>query len=322
MHPAIALRAVVCGAVVLLASACAPSSYAVRHPAPSGQAVSGSIPAAQLGLIDNRPTSDKVFFSGILPATLTVDGAPVDSVAFLQRNLQAELQSRGIPLEVHKGADAMPQLFLRTFHIRNHRTNAYAPFVSFTLLSGDLQTAAGQPQRIGVFVKRGKVPVWSFDEIIEPTLNQPLSIAVKELAAKIANHLYGASSDDAEVERLVTKLATRNDDSYLDVYALGFSNNPKAIATLVPLTHDPDEYVRIAAISSLGTLRASDQLELLKSIYNGDGIWQDRAMALKSIGDIGGDDARAFLAEQVDKVQQDKSGKETDWTLQVLGLYL
>lgn len=314
-------RAGLCAALALLVTACAPSSYAVRNPAPSGQLVAGQATAGKLGLVDNRATADKVFFSGVLPATLTLDGAPVDAASFLQRNLQGELQSRGIPVDVSTDATSMPQLSLRTFHIRNHRTNAYAPFVSFTLVSGDLETAAGK-QRLGVFVKRGKVPVWSFDEVIEPTLNQPLSIAVKELAAKVADRLYAGKSDDAEVQRLVAKLATRNDQSFLDAYALGFTNNPKAIEALVPLTRDPDEYVRIAAISSLGTLRANDQLDLLKSIYNGGGMWQDRAMALKSIGDIGSDEARAFLAEQSDKMQKDKSGKEADWTLQVIGLYL
>ena len=321
MHLTHIARAGFCATLVLLATACAPSSYAVRNPAPSSQLVAGAPAAGKLGLVDNRATGDKVFFSGILPATLTVDGAPVDAVAYLQRNLQAELQSRGVSAEVLADAATMPQLSLRTFHIRNHRSNGYAPFISFTLISADLATDAGK-QRIGVFVKRGKVPVWSFDEVIEPTLNQPLSIAVKELAAKITDRLYAGKSDDAEVARLVAKLATRNDLSYLDAYALGFTNNPKAIEALVPLTRDPDEYVRIAAISSLGTLRARDQLDALKSIYNGTGMWQDRAMALKSIGDIGTDEARAFLAEQVDKVQKEKSGKETDWTLQVIGLYL
>ena len=314
-------RAGACSALVLLATACAPSSYAVRNPAPSAQLVAGQLPASKLGLVDNRATGDKVFFSGILPATLTVDGAPVDAAKFLQRNLQAELQSRGVSAEVLADAATMPRLSLRTFHIRNHRSNGYAPFISFTMISADLETDTGK-QRIGVFVKRGKVPVWSFDEVIEPTLNQPLSIAVKELAAKITDRLYAGKSDDAEVARLVAKLATRNDLSYLDAYALGFTNNAKAIDALVPLTRDSDEYVRIAAISSLGTLRAGDQLGVLKAIYNGDGIWQDRAMALKSIGDIGSDDARAFLAEQVDKVQKEKSGKEANWTLQVIGLYL
>lgn len=314
-------RSGVCIALVTLATACAPSSYAVRNPAPSGQLVVAQAPAGKLGVVDNRATGDKVFFSGILPATLTVDGAPVDAVAFLQRNLQAELQSRGVSAEVLADAATMPRLSLRTFHIRNHRSNGYAPFISFTMISADLDTDAGK-QRIGVFVKRGKVPVWSFDEVIEPTLNQPLSIAVKELAAKITDRLYAGKSDDAEVARLVAKLATRNDLSYLDAYALGFTNNPKAVDALVPLTRDPDEYVRIAAISSLGTLRARDQLDALKAIYSGTGMWQDRAMALKSIGDIGTDEARAFLTEQVDKVQKEKSGKETDWTLQVIGLYL
>ena len=64
-------RAGLCAALALLATACAPSSYAVRNPAPSGQAIAGQAPAGKLGLVDNRAVGDKVFFSGVLPATAT-----------------------------------------------------------------------------------------------------------------------------------------------------------------------------------------------------------------------------------------------------------
>ena len=152
--------------------------------------------------------------------------------------------------------------------------------------------------------------------------NQPLSLATKELAAKIASRLYDARSSDAEVDRLATKIATRGDDSYLDVYALGFTNNPKAIPTMAKLARDPDEYVRLAAISSLGTLGASDHLDLLKSIHTGEGMWQDRAMALKAIGDLGTPEAKAYLDEQLAVLKTRAADKDTNWTLQVIGLYL
>ncbi|GAB2509984.1 hypothetical protein GCM10027084_26490 [Pseudoxanthomonas sangjuensis] len=311
-----------CAILLALLTACAPSSYAVRNPAPSGLIFDGTAQATTttLNVVDSRTGNDRVFSSGVLPAALTVDGAPVEAYAYLTRNLQAELASRGVDTEVKNATGVLPQLDLKSFRMQNHRTNAYSPFVTFTFLSGDLVTDEGA-HRLGVFVKRGKVPVWSFNEVIEPTLNEPLSLAIKELAAKIAGRLYGARSSDAEVDRLAAKLSTRGDNSYLDVYALGFTNNPKAIATVQALTKDPDEYVRIAAISSLGTLGASDQLPLLESIYRDGNMWQDRAMALKAIGDLDTAEARAFLSEQLAGLKAAPASNETNWTLQVIGLY-
>ena len=50
--------------------------------------------------------------------------------------------------------------------------------MTLTFLSVDLETADSK-KRIGVFIKRGKVPVMSFEEVVEPTFNQPLSLAVR-----------------------------------------------------------------------------------------------------------------------------------------------
>lgn len=315
------VRAGVCAALVTLLSACAPASYAVRNPAPSGLAfvANGAAPTT-LALADSRAGSERTFFSGILPSTLTVDNVPLDAAGYLARNLEAELASRGTPTRVDAAGTTFPRLDLKGFRIQNHRASAYSPFVTFTLISGDLETAAGK-KRLGVFVKRGKVPVWSFNEIIEPTLNQPLSLAVKELATKVGAQLYSARSADTEVDRLVAKLGTRNDDSYLDVYALGFTNNTKAVPALTTLVRDNDEYVRLAAISSLGTLGASDQFDLLKSVYRDAGMWQDRAMAIKAIAELGTADAQAFVTQEQQALKA-RADQEASWTLQVIGLYM
>ncbi len=315
------VRAMACTATLALVTACAPASYAVRNPAPTGLAFTSPAPATALTVVDSRAGSERVFSSGVLPAALTVDGAPLDAAGYLARNLQAELASRGAAVNVGTSGTEFPRLDLKSFRMLNHRASGFSPFVTFTFLGGDLETAAGK-QRLGVFIKRGKVPQWSFQEVVEPTFNEPLSLAVKELAAKIAGRLYGARSSDDDVLDLVAKIGSRSDNSYLDVYALGFTNNPKAIPTMVTLARDPDEYVRLAAISSLGTLGASDQLELLKSIHTGDGMWQDRAMALKAIGDLGTADARAYLDAQLADLKARPADKDTNWTLQVVGLYL
>ncbi|KAF1723355.1 HEAT repeat domain-containing protein [Pseudoxanthomonas japonensis] len=321
MHVHHFARMAACVAALALLAGCAPKSYSVRHPAPSEQLVFGtSAPATTLALVDARPGAGRAFSSGILPAALTVDGAPLDAAGYLASNLQAELVARGLPTQVDLGGTGLPTLELTAFRMQNHRANGFSPFVTLTFLGGELVTSEGK-QRLGVFVKRGKVPVWSFDEVVEPTFNQPLSLAIKELAAKIAARLHGARSSDADVDRLVKKIATRGDDSYLDVYALGFTNNPTAIGPMAVLARDPDEYVRLAAISSLGTLGAVDQLELLTSIYRDGTLWQDRAMALKAIGDLDSPAADAFLAAEHAALEARAGDKEVDWTLQVVRLY-
>lgn len=319
-----AMRAISALGVLLTLTACAPSAYMVKAPAPSGMkyAVPATAAPASLALVDNRQGDERIFHSGVLSATLNVDGAPLDAPQFFARHVAAELASRGVPLTIEAGANGLPRLTLNTFRVQNHRANGFSPFVTFTLIGAELETPAGK-KRLGVFVKRGKVPVWSFDEVVEPTFNQPLSIAVKEFSSKVANQLYAYRASDDVVRNLAAKLATRTESSFLDVYALGFTNNPAAIEPLAKLTSDPDEYVRLAAISSLGNLGAVSHFGLLKSIYEKqDGLWQDRAMAIKSIADLGTPDALEYVRAELARHEKSSGDKDSIWTAQILGLYL
>lgn len=303
-------------------SACAPSSYIVKEPAPSGikyEAV-GARAKSQLSVVDERRPDDRVFSSGVLPAQLMVGKDAIDATPFLAKHLEAELASRGLDVGATTVDAGLPRVRVKTFRIQNHRVNAYTPFITFTYLSADLETGAGA-QRIGVFVKRGKVPVWSFSEVVEPTFNQPLSLAVKEFASKIANALFSYRASDAVVSELAAKIANRTDDTYLDVYALGFTNNQAAVEPIVKLLDDPDEYVRLAAISSLGNLRAVSQMERLKAIYQSQAIWQDRAMAIKAIADFGTPESKAFVTEELKNLSA-RTDSDSVWTSQILALYL
>lgn len=300
-------------------AACAPSNYTVRQPAPSTVPYEAGTHPTTLAVTGTQSTGG--FMTGTLLSTLVVDGRPIEPMPFLTTALQAEFAARGLDVQVAGDASAFPRLDVRTFRMQNHRTNAYTPYITLTFLSADLETAAGK-KRLGVFVKRGKVPVWSFDEIVEPTLNEPMSIAVKELASKVANELYGARAPEAAVDTLLGQVAALKGDDYQAVYALGFTNHPKAIEVVAALTTADPEYVRIAAISSLGNLRAVGQFERLKGIYGNAKLWQDRAMALKAIGDLGTPEALAFLQEQKARWQQQTADKESEWTLSVIDLYL
>lgn len=312
---------------LLSVSACAPSAYVIKTPAPSGLKYEAATPQPKnnFSLIDNRKPDERIFHTGRLSATLQYGDTPIDAPRFLAQHLQEELISRGIPAQVSDGDKGLPRINLRTFRLQNHRTSGYSPFVTFTFLSVDLETSVFT-KRIGVFIKRGKVPVWSFDEIVEPTLNQPLSLAVRELAGKIVKTLYGYQASNSTVDKLAAvanDTSKAEDERYFNVYSLGFTNNPKAADALVKLTGDSAEYVRLAAISSLGNIGATGQFGFLKSIYQDRGrIWQDRAMALKAIGDLGTSDAMAFLAQERKHWETQPQNQESVWTQQILSLYL
>ena len=213
---------------------------------------------------------------------------------------------------------------VKRLQIENHRASGFSPFVTFTSVRADVITERG-PQRITSYVKRGKVPVVSFDEVIDPTYNAPLGIMTKEVAAKLNQQLFQQAISDEDVNALIRKIAAdggKSPDAYLDVYQLGFGNNPRAVPELVKLSAHANEYVRLAAISSLGILKATDQHEFLARTYeNTTLLWQDRAMALKAIGDLGTPASRAYLQKQQAQLEGRKD-KDATWTKEIIALYL
>jgi len=308
----------------LALTACAPPNYNVRAPAPSGlkYVVGGAAPEKSFSVLDERRADGKVFSSGILPAELKIDGTPIDPVPFFSAQLQAELASRGLPTKISNASSTPPAIHLKDYRMENMRTNAYTPFISLTYVSADVETGDGT-KRIGAFVTRGKTPVWSFEEIVEPTLNQPLGLGIQEFASKFANAVYGFRASDETVKELVAKVnGTRTPNTFLDVYALGFTNNPSALDTLIGLTKDSQEYVRQAAIASLGNLGATTQFGLLKSIYQDQSVaWQDRCIALKSIADFGTAESKAFITDEAKRLAGN-TAKEMQVMSRILALYL
>ncbi len=279
---------------------------------------------SRLSFVDARADSYTSFSSGVLPMSLTYDGKRLEPVRFLEKFTLAELAARGIAVAVG-GSDAV-EIRINKVAMRNYRATGWSPFTTVTMLSADVLAPGGE-RRIGAFMVRGKVPVWSFSEVIEPTLNQPLELLVQDLAAKINMHLYQMSTADSDVQGLVTKINSDPGDglAYLSVYQLGFSNNPGAIGALVDMTSSPHEYVRLAAISSLGTINAHEQVDHLITIFRGDAVWQDKAMAIKSLGDIavmGNDQAMSFLRDSVQDLLVGETAIGAEWTREILGLYL
>lgn len=271
---------------------------------------------------DGRSEENKAsVLIGRIPMKLTVsDNKPFDPYPWLARNTVKELVARGLPVQLGSDDKGPNTVVIKRFQIENRRVSGFSPFETFTSLSTDVVTGK-DTQRVVAFIKRGKVPVWSFDEVIDPTYNAPLDVVTKELAAKLNQLLFNAKFSDAKVDALIEKTNAANVD-YRDVHELGFSNNPRAIAQLVKLsTHDDDEVFQ-AARSSLGVLHASQHFDLLvKQAENAADDWEDRAIALKAIGDLGTPEARAYLQKEQARLEK-LTDEHSTRTKALLGLYL
>lgn len=299
----------------------------VKDPAPSSTAFKKPAATAPVNLAfkDERSDQNKAkVVSGLIPMQVVYQDKPFDPVPWLAEQTVKELTARGLPVTLGEGRGASTTVQVKHLQIENHRASGFSPFVTFTSLRADVLTDRG-PQRITAYVKRGKVPVVSFDEVIDPTYNAPLGIMTKEVAAKLNQQLFRQAISDEDVNALIRKIDAdggKSADAYLDVYQLGFGNNPRAIPELVKLSSHANEYVRLAALSSLGILKAADQFDFLTRTYeNSTLLWQDRGMALKAIGDLGTPQSRAYLQKQQSQLEGRKD-KDATWTKEIIALYL
>ncbi len=248
------------------------------------------------------------------------DGKKIDATDFIRSALKNEIAARKLPMEfVTASGDT---LTLEHFEIISHRASGFSPMVTVSTLK--LKMRVGDETKTLVsMVKRAKTPVWSMTEVYEPCYNEATTLLVKEIVAKINKAYVGYTLDDDTVASLEKKISSMEHgrSTYMDVYELGFSNNKSTLGFLKELTNSKDEYIRLAAISSLGILGNDAQFDFLVNLNKSAALWQDRAMALKSIGDLGTQESRDYLKER----KAFWTGKTTDeavWNLKIINLYL
>ncbi len=271
---------------------------------------------------DARTDENKAHvLTGRIPMQLTVgDNKPFEPVPWLATNTVKELVARGLPVQLGSDDKGPNTVMVKRVHIENRRVSGFSPFETFTSLRADVVTGNGT-QPIVAFIKRGKVPVWSFEEVINPTYNDPLDLVAKEFAAKLNQLLFNAKFSDAQVDELIEKTNTAK-VNFRDVHELGFSNNTRAIPQLVKLSTHSDDEVFHAARSSLGVLRASEHFNMLvKQAEIAEDDWEDRAIALKAIGDLRTPESRAYLLKEQARLQK-LTDEGSTRTKALLGLYL
>lgn len=309
-------------AVAHILQGCASSGYTITKPVASEMSYEGSAApvSSDVTIRDARGPEPEYFSFGVLPAELRIDDVAFDPIDFLRTHVDQELRARGLDSGVTDNGELAVDV--KTLQMRNHRTNGWTPFITLTMLSADVATSNG-PERVGIFIMRGKVPVWSFSEVVEPIFSQPMDLLVKELVAKLNRIGFGQSLPDETVQGLIDGIqnAEADQSTFLEVYQLGFSNNPSAIPALAELTSHSEQYVRLAAVSSLGTMKAEEHIDLLKSIQEDPKSWPDRAMALKALGDIGTSESLDYLKNVQSALRSDK-GKESQWNVEIIDLYL
>lgn len=286
-------------------------------------------PRIELSLVDERTPEDRAlaFVWSDSAGAFPEEETPTDPPRRLVEQTQRELVSRGLPVTLALGDRGLPRLHLRRFRVRGYHQKwpqAQVP-IGRVLISADLETAAGRT-RIAVFTVGAADPNPLSDETpLTGAVERPVSFAVKEFAAKLANSLYGYRASDATVGAMVAQLhqgqLTR--ERLGEVYALGFTNHPSAVETILLCTRLPIMDLRNAAVSSLGTLHATESLPLLQAIYlETDNHWRDRAAALKSIGDLQTPEALDFLAAQLRDPRLQPASHGGGFYAQVIELYL
>ena len=212
------------GISLSLLSGCAinmPVPITAPVPSTAAYAKGGTLQPLSLAFKDQQSDADKAkLTTGTIPMNPQWNGQPIDSANWLAEQTVKEMVARGPPVTLAGQGGNATNILIKRIHIENYRANGFSPFITFTSVRADVETPQG-PRRVTAYVKRAKVPVWSFDEVIEHTFNAPLSLLTKELAAKLNQQFYKQAVSGDEVQRLIAKInvdSSTRADAYLDVY--------------------------------------------------------------------------------------------------------
>jgi hypothetical protein len=288
------MKRVALAATLMMLAACS-VTIPITKPTPSGPSFSdASAKPATLRVIDGREGDEKNFspkLEALNRAQVILTG--VDSpVGFLADNLDKEFAARGYPVKVttDPAGPADLELTVTRYRITARRVNAFTPWESIHEFRGVLKSGARE-QVIKSFYFAGKVPVVSMSEIVAPCYDVPQSFMAKEIASKINHARLGFRSQDEVVGALLGKITPKvaeKDGGCPDLIALGGTNNPKAIEPLRRFAMGTDEGSRACAISALSMIGSEAELDFLSERYASLG-GVDKFMAVKAVGDVGGD---------------------------------
>lgn len=262
-----------------------------------------------LSIVDKRDGSDVYFTIGKIGFASLGDISSLlnfknidDPIAYFALNLEAELNKRKIPVKCVVGSTERSDIILEVYRyqIVNYRATGFSPWEAGHVFDGIL-SHNGNRKKVTAYFYNGKTPVWSMNEILDPCFNIPSSILIQDVASKLNKLIFKLHSSDAEVNHLVNTIDTElmkspNNAPFWMVLELGNTNNTTAIDPLKKYAKVGDEFFKSCAISAIGTLGTTDDLDFLKQVYD-DAIYNEKYMAVKAIGDIGGVQAMNIIKE-------------------------
>lgn len=254
-----------------------------------------------------------VGISGLQRVDLALENVD-DPVGWLSKGLVKEFNARGVPLQLAAKDSSTPAdltITVKKYQLINHRASGFSAWESYNVFLGQV-TMGTKTCTIPSFFFNSKVPAWSMDEIRKPCVSDPMSVVVKDVAAKINKCLFNYGAGDADVQRLAAAVAnavaTDSNSACFLLTDLGSTNNPAAMPTLKKFAEHDDSFVHNCAVGAIGTLGAQGQFEFLKGRFEGY-AGNDKVMPLKAIGDIGGSQADDFLRQvQSSKLYDDENG--------------
>jgi len=291
-------------AAFLAVSLAATSAYAgVDHEVAAVESAdfkyAGPAPASVRILVeDARQRKGPFVWGRYEKVNLTFAQGGSDPLAFLGESIANQLSEHGIPASTKPdaGGEAM-KLRVETFDIRNRQTTGFSPMVTLTHLR-IVATFAGKSQVITGFAVHAKVlkrkrdtGTWTY------LYTDPLHLVVREAAAKLNRSFWNLSVPDAAVEALI---AAKPKPGYSGIVSrladVACTNNQRAAEYLSTLTADGQQSVRRTALWGLGVLGMKSAVPFLKKAgLRGDAA--DVYLAVKSLSDVGGDEAAAAIKE-------------------------
>jgi len=219
----------------------------------------------------------------------------IEGYSFIKHALINEFNARN--LQLNEVDNSTNKINIEKFQIYTHRSHGFSPIVTFAMLkvTADID---GQVKTFSSIVKRAQNPAF-FSDLFDPSFNEPIMIMVKEITSKINKEFFNYKLSDEKVFKIADSIKegiiTKDRLTYLNIYELGFSNNQKALDTLIAYSNNTDEYIRLSSISMLGLIGGESQFEYLVSKYKNSKMWQDRALSLKAISDIDTKKAKSFV---------------------------
>jgi len=242
---------------------------------------------------DTRPAADRKLSKGKLPVEIS---GVEENLVFLGEALVAELKARGINAVTDPVGD--PQALsvdVDRFYFRHHRASGFSPWVTFTNFRAKV-SYQGRPETVTSYFYAAKVPMWSMEEIFDPTYNYPWSVTVREVVTKL-NHVYFRTVAPADVvrQKIGALAAGPSLEAILDVSFLGSS---EPLPTLESLVRDSTSgNVVYHALDAMGIIGDAKSFPFLRDYY-ATARDKGRMFSLKAIGDLGTPEALSFVRGQ------------------------